>query len=102
MFHHAAHFGQVYVDSKTGLGRKADSCCSIAPIVEKGNSSLEATPNRAPWRLAPARFRSQLICATYQSPNLAPIIQEIISRPGVPSGISLVVLLQGTGRRQFD
>jgi len=34
-----------------------------------------------------------------QTPNLAPVIQEVINRPGWASGNALTIVLTGTGHR---
>jgi hypothetical protein len=34
-----------------------------------------------------------------QTPDIAPIIQEIVNRPGWSSGNSLVIIVSGTGER---
>ena len=39
------------------------------------------------------------IGAAQRTPNLAPVIQEIVSRPGWTSGYSLVIIITGTGKR---
>jgi hypothetical protein len=40
-----------------------------------------------------------VIGAAQRTPNLAPIIQEIVNRPGWASGYSIVVIITGTGKR---
>jgi hypothetical protein len=42
------------------------------------------------------------IHATYTTPDLSPIIQEIISRPGWSSGNSLIVFVEGSGKRTAE
>jgi hypothetical protein len=40
--------------------------------------------------------------AAQQTPNIAPIIQEIVERPGWSSGNALVVIISGSGRRNAE
>ena len=40
--------------------------------------------------------------AAQRTPNLAPIVQEIVSRPGWVSGNSLVLIITGTGHRAAE
>ncbi len=39
---------------------------------------------------------------TYQSPDLSPVIQEIVGRPGWRAGNSLVLIIDGAGRRTAE
>ena len=39
------------------------------------------------------------IGAAQRTPDLAPVIQEIVGRPGWASGNSLVIIVTGTGKR---
>jgi hypothetical protein len=45
-----------------------------------------------PWLRTAPRTR-------YQTPDLSPIVQEIVDRPGWVSGSSIVYLIEGSGRR---
>ncbi len=56
-------------------------------------SASVAWNNVAPW---------STVHATYQSPDLAPIIQEIVNRPGWSSGNSLAILIDGSGKRTAE
>jgi PKD repeat protein len=56
-------------------------------------SSFVAWPGIPAWNT---------IGATYQTPNLAPIIQEVIERPGWSYGGSIVLVVSGTGRRTAE
>ncbi len=57
-------------------------------------ATIDWTP--APWTTVGEAGVAQ------QTPNIAPIIQEIVERPDWSSGNALVVLISGTGRRNAE
>ncbi len=58
------------------------------------------TPCSVPW--SPAAWTAGQSNATQRTPNLAGLVQEIISRPGWVSGHALAFLITGTGHRTAD
>jgi hypothetical protein len=59
-------------------------------------SSRAVTASSTPWSLVPAWTT---INGSQQSPDLAPIVQEVVGRPGWKSGNPLAVLITGSGHR---
>ncbi len=53
------------------------------------------------WAPAPWTMEGEA-GAAQQTPNIAPIIQEIVERPGWSSGNALVVIISGSGRRNAE
>jgi peptidoglycan/xylan/chitin deacetylase (PgdA/CDA1 family) len=75
-----------------------------AAIFQKTNSNLSAratTENAAAWSPA-AWISSGAMGPNQQTPDLAPIIQEIANRPGWQSGNSLALILAGSGKRTAE
>ncbi|MEZ5305337.1 MAG: LamG domain-containing protein [Verrucomicrobiales bacterium] len=62
-------------------------------ITSRAQTSAFVTWDPAPWNYVGERGPMQ------QSPNLAPIIGEIVARPGWASGNSLAVIISGSGHR---
>ncbi len=67
-----------------------------------GNLSTRAgTWNRVPW--SPAAWPTVgEATAAQRTPNLAGIVQQVVSRPGWAAGNALTFLIRGTGRRTAD
>ncbi|RMF30988.1 MAG: hypothetical protein D6765_02425, partial [Bacteroidetes bacterium] len=61
-------------------------------------SNRPRTDTAVLWEGVPNFLNNQL----YQTPNLSPIIQEIIDRPGWSPGNDLVILVEGTDKREVD
>ncbi len=65
-----------------------------------GNISSRARTNaQVAWNNIPPWTT---LNAKWQTPNLAPIIQEIVSRSGWASGNSIAIILSGSGRRTAE
>ena len=58
------------------------------------------TPLSVPW--SPAAWTAGQSNATQLTPNLAGLVQEVVSRPGWVSGNALAFLISGTGHRTAD
>ncbi len=52
-----------------------------------------AWPNISPWNTVGEK---------HQTPNLGPVVQEVINRAGWQSGNALVVIITGTGKRTAE
>ena len=61
-------------------------------------SSRQITTNTIPWLIT----GSWVVNSKYQTPNIASIIQEIINRQEWQSGNSIVLIIEGTGRRTAE
>ncbi len=82
----------------TSLRFNGEATESAAPFDwSAGNISQRVlTEATVVWEEMPPWFREQ---ETHKSPDLSPLIQEIVSRPGWQSGNSLVFIISGTGER---
>ncbi len=82
--------------SLTIRGQAADD----APAFVKATGNLSSRPltvASAAW--APAAWTTGQAGAAQRTVNIAPVIQQIVGRPGWVSGNSLVLLITGTGKR---
>jgi hypothetical protein len=61
-------------------------------------SGRSATSAAVPWSPAPWMIKGEA-GTDQQTPNIAPIVQEIVNRSGWMSGNSLVLIITGTGKR---
>jgi hypothetical protein len=59
-------------------------------------SSRPRTTAQVPWNNVPAWT---VLDAKWQTPNLSPIISELVNRPGWALGNSIVIVVSGTGER---
>jgi hypothetical protein len=59
--------------------------------------SRALTPLSVPWQ--PAAWTAGQSNATQRTPNLAGLVQEVVSRPGWASGNAIAFLISGTGHR---
>ncbi len=81
-------------------GQAADNAATFT----SSNSNLTTRPlttASATWEPAPWTVLGQA-GTDQRTPNLAPIIQEIASRPGWVSGNALVILIAGSGERTAE
>jgi tartrate-resistant acid phosphatase type 5 len=62
-------------------------------------SSRSRTAAQVAWNSIPAW---SALDAKWQTPDLSPIIQEIVSRPGWAAGNSMVIIASGSGRRTAE
>jgi hypothetical protein len=70
---------------------------AVAFSSESGDiSNRSVTSASVAWNDVPAWT---VVHDAYQSIDLAPIVQEIVSRPGWSAGNALVIIVTGTGRR---
>lgn len=92
-----------YADAETSLvfsGHAADSAEPFSRVA--GNLSSRAkTAAQVSWA-PPAWFGVGELGPSQRSPELAPVISEIVGRPGWDSGNALVVLVEGEGRRSAE
>jgi len=75
-----------------------------AAIFQNSTNNLSARPtteNAAAWS-PPAWNTPGAMSSDQQTPDLAPILQEIADRPGWQSGNSLALLLSGSGKRTAE
>ena len=82
IFAEAANNAAAFTDSANNLGARTRVSLSV------------------PW--APAAWTAGQSNATQRTPNLAGLVQEVISRPGWVAGNSIVFLITGTGHRTAD
>jgi hypothetical protein len=83
--------------SLTVQGQAADNAATFTTATAN-ISSRTRTLGSAPW--TPAAWPTKGVAGPDQrTPNIAPVIQEIVNRPGWASGNSLVILISGTGKR---
>ena len=81
-------------------GQAADNPATFTSS-SAGVSTRARTSASVPW--SPAAWGAIGDAgADQRTPNLAPILQEIVNRPGWASGNSLVLLFSGTGHRTAD
>jgi TolB protein len=62
-------------------------------------SSRLRTAAQVPWNNVPPWIA---VDAKWQTPDLSPIVQEIVNRPGWGSGNSIVIIVSGSGRRTAE
>ena len=79
-------------------GQAADNAPAFT-VIDFDISSRARTIAQVPWNSIPNWAATNV---KWQTPNLAPIIQEIVSRPGWQSGNSIVILVHGSGRRTAE
>jgi hypothetical protein len=77
-----------------GSASTADQAGSL-DLTTHNLSSRARTTATVPWSSVPAWAQG----GTYQSPDLAPIIQEIVNQDGWVPGNALALLINGTGAR---
>jgi hypothetical protein len=77
----------------------ADDAATFAAVTNNLSARL-TVPLRAAW--TPAAWSVGESNATQRTPNLAGLVQEVVSRPGWVSGNAVVFLLSGTGHRTAD
>jgi hypothetical protein len=65
----------------------------------KDISSRTKTTAAVSWNNVPAWTA---VNQKHQTPNLAPLIQEVVNRPGWVSGNDIVIIVTGTGRRDAE
>jgi hypothetical protein len=78
-------------------GEDTDNAEMFVPI-SWGISSRPRTAASTSWSPAPW-LQSGEAGIDQQTPNIASVIEEIVNRPGWSSGISLVIIITGTGER---
>jgi hypothetical protein len=86
--------------SLTFQGQAADNPATF----KTGANDISSRPRTAAsvnWAPAPWTVIGQ-VGPAQQTPNLASIIQEIVSRPGWVSGNSLALIITGTGHRAAE
>jgi uncharacterized protein YjiK len=66
---------------------------STGNISSRARTAASASWSPVPWTVVGEAGPDQL------TPDIAPIIQEIVNRPGWSSGSSLVIIVSGTGKR---
>lgn len=88
--------------ARTILEITAEAADDAAPFTTAARnlSSRTRTTLRVPWE-PPAWTAGQSNLAQ-RTPNLAGLVQEVVSRPGWVSGNALVFLITGTGHRTAD
>jgi hypothetical protein len=83
--------------SLTVQGQAADNAPTFTTATAN-ISSRTRTLSSAPW--TPTAWPTVGVAGPDQrTPNIAPVIQEVVNRPGWASGNSLVILISGTGKR---
>jgi hypothetical protein len=83
--------------SLTVQGQAADNAPTFTTATAN-ISSRTRTLSSAPW--TPTAWPTVGVAGPDQrTPNIAPVIQEIVNRPDWASGNSLVILIRGTGKR---
>lgn len=86
---------QSEVTSLTFYGQAADNPPTFTTTTGNISGRVKTSSNVA-WNNIPAW---DTIGVKKQTPNLSPIISEIISRPGWVSGNSMVIIITGSGHR---
>jgi hypothetical protein len=83
----------------TALTLRAQAADNAATFTtSSGNlSSRPRTSASVSW--APAAWSAGAAGAAQRTPDLAPVVQEVVSRPGWASGNALALLVTGTGHR---
>jgi hypothetical protein len=101
--HVVARAALIDVDEKTSeatsltiageAAKHAATFSSAAKVSPRPRTASAVAWTPAPWTVVGQSGADQ------QTPNLAPIIQEIVNRPGWRSGNSLAIIITGIGRR---
>jgi hypothetical protein len=86
--------------SLTVQGQAADDTATFTSA-KKNISSRPRTAAAVGWTPVPWPTR-KVSGPDQRTPNLAPILQEIVSRPGWASGRSLALIVSGTGKRSTE
>ncbi len=87
----------------TSLQIRAEAADTAAPFLKTtaNLSSRARTSAAVAW--TPATWPTiQVAGADQRTPNLAPLVQEVVNRPGWVSGNAIAVLITGTGRRTAE
>ena len=86
----------------TALTIAIEAADHAAPFAEVANNlgARSLAPLTVPW--TPAAWTAGQSNAAQLTPNLAGLVQEIISRPGWAAGHALAFLISGTGHRTAD
>ena len=89
-----------YQSRSTSLNIKGEAN-DDAPGFSSSNgniSSRSTTTNEVAWPNVPVKSRNELLT----TPDLSPIIQEIVNRPGWSSGNDMVFVISGSGKREVE
>lgn len=86
--------------SLTIQGEVVDNAATFT-TVKKSISSRPRTTAAVSWSPAPWTTKGQA-GPDQQTPNIAPVVEEIVSRPGWTSGNPLVVIITGSGKRTAE
>lgn len=88
-------------DNATSLIFAGEASDAAPPFQARANdlSARPRTQARVAWNALPAWT---VVGARWRSPNLAPIVQEIVDQPGWQPGKPLVLLVEGAGRRTAE
>ena len=92
----AANSSQSAAASLTIAGQAADNAATFTSSTSNVSTRARTTATVA-W--APAAWSSGQAGTAQRTPDLAPVIREIINRPGWASGNALALILTGTGTR---
>lgn len=86
----------------TALSIAIEASDHAAPFTPAANnlSSRALTSLTVPWQ--PAAWTAGQSNATQLTPNLAGLVQDVVSRPGWANGHALVFLISGSGHRTAD
>ena len=80
-------------------GQATDNAPNFASTT--GNVTSRTTTNASvPW--SPAPWNKGDAGSAQQTPNVASVIQEVVSRPGWSAGNSLAIIVTGTGKRTAE
>lgn len=87
----------------TSLVISGEATDDAAPIVKtlRNISSRQRTASAVGWE-PPPWLQRNLAGADQRTPNLAAVIQEIVSRTGWTSGNAVVLIVEGSGKRTAD
>jgi hypothetical protein len=85
----------------TSLSFAAEASDAPAPFqaVDRDLSRRVRTTARVAWNDVP---RWPVVGWRWRTPNLAPIVQEIVNRPGWQAGQAMAFLVEGNGRRTAE
>ncbi len=85
----------------TSLSFAAEASDAPAPFqaVDRDLSRRVRTTARVAWNDVP---RWPVVGWRWRTPNLAPIVQEIVNRPGWQAGQAMAFLVEGSGRRTAE
>jgi hypothetical protein len=86
----------------TNLAIRAERADNSAPITTAAFniSSRPRTTASVAW--VPPAWQAGAAGSGQLTPNLAPVVQEVVNRPGWASGNALTVIVNGTGRRTAE